>query len=99
MSAPPNRKGGRPRKPLAEALVKRKAPDEYSQNQQSIKCHKREENLSLSEREVELAINRDRQNRCNVLLRFKKTAEYMDAWPDQQPLLELRFKTCWDEEK
>ena len=99
MSAPPHKKDKRPRKQLAEALAKRKAPDEYSQNQQSIKCCKREETLSLSEREVELAVNRDRQNRRNALLRFKKTAEYMDAWPDQQPLLELHFKMCWDEEK
>ena len=75
MSAPPNRKGGRPRKPLAEALVKHKAPDEYLQNQQSIKCHKWEENLSLSEREVELTVNRDRQNMRNALLHFKKMDE------------------------
>ena len=80
-------------------LVKCKAPDEYSQNQQSIKHRKREKNLSLSEREVELAVNCDRQNWRNALLRFKKMVEYMDAWLDQQPLLELRFKMCWDEEK
>ena len=96
---PPTRKGGRPRKDPAAPPTKRKAVDELSTNPASVARRNRLERLTPMEREVELAVNRDRARRWLALGRYRKEDAYKALSDEQKAEAEELFKRDWNLKK